>query len=65
MEVKFTKEQTDFLNKISTIVHMTSGSTYRHIPFWFKETEEEGVYELLTFEHLPDELTEALKNMRE
>ena len=24
--------------------------------FWFKETDEEGVYELLTFEQLPNEL---------
>lgn len=65
MRVKFPKEQTDLFNQIGTIVNTANGNTYRYLPFWFKETDQENVYELLTFEKLPDELIETIKDMRE
>jgi len=63
MKVKFPKEQTDLFNNIGTIVNTAEGRVYRYLPFWFKETEEEDVYELFTFEQLPDELIESIKSM--
>lgn len=63
MKVKFPKEQTDLFNNIGTIVNTSEGSVYRYLPFWFKETEEEDVYELFTFEQLPDELIVSIKSM--
>ena len=63
MKVKFSKEQIDLFN-IGTIINTADGSIYRYLPFWFKETDEEGVYELFTFEQLPDELIETIKSMR-
>jgi len=65
MKVKFPKEQTDLFNQIGTIVNTANGSTYRYLPFWFKETDQEDVYELLTFEKLPDELIELIRDMRD
>ncbi len=65
MKIKFPKEQTELLNNIGTIVNTAEGSTYRHLPFWFKETDEEGIYELFTFEQLPDELIDIIKSMRD
>ena len=64
MKLKFSKEQTDLFNQVGTIVNTANGNIYRYLPFWFKETEQEGVYELLTFEQLPDELIETIKDMR-
>lgn len=64
MKVKFPKEQTDLFNNVGTIVNTAEGSTYRYLPFWFKETNEEDVYELFTFEQLPNELIETIKRMR-
>ena len=64
MKVKFPKEQTDLLNNIGTIVNTADGNVYKYLPFWFKETDEKGVYELFTFEQLPDELIETIKSMR-
>ena len=61
MKIKFSKELTDLLDNIGTIVHTSEDDIYRHIPFWFKETDEEGIYELLTFEQLPNELNELIK----
>ena len=65
MKVKFPKEQIDLLNNIGTIVNTADGSVYKYLPFWFKETDEEGIYELFTFEQLPDELIETIKSMRD
>lgn len=65
MKVKFPKEQIDLFNNIGTIVNTAEGSVYRYLPFWFKETEEEGVYELFTFEQLPDEFIEIIAKEHE
>jgi hypothetical protein len=63
IKVKFSKEQIDLLNT-GTIVTTASGETYRYLPYWFRETNEEGVYELFTFEKLTDELIETIKDIR-
>jgi len=60
MKVKFSKEQVSLFNQIGTIVHTAKGETYRHIPFWIKETNQDDVYELLTFESLSDEVIELI-----
>ena len=64
IKVKFPKEQMELLNNMGTIVNTVSGETYRYLPQWFRETEEEGVFELFTFENLPDELIDTIKDMR-
>jgi len=64
IKVKFPKEQIDLFNNIGTIVNTASGKTYRYLPHWFRETEEKGVFELFTFENLPDELIDTIKDMR-
>ena len=64
IKVKLSKEQIDLFNNIGTIVSTTSDKTYRYLPHWFRETEEEGVFEVFTFENLPDELINAIKDMR-
>jgi len=64
MKVKFPKEQVDLFNNIGTIVNTASGKTYRYLPYWFRETDEEGVFELFTFEELPDELIDTIKDIR-
>ena len=65
MEIKFLKEQTYLFDQIGTIVNTVNGNTYRYLPFWFKETHKENVYEIFTFERLPDELIEAIKKIRD
>ena len=64
MKVKFPKEQVDLFNNIGTIVNTTSGKTYRYLPYWFRETDEEGVFELFTLDRLPDELIDTIKDIR-
>ncbi len=59
-KVKFPKEQIDLFDNIGTVVNTPSGETYRYLPHWFRETWEEGVFELFNFENLPDELIKAI-----
>lgn len=55
------KEQIELLN-IGTKLRLDS--TYYYLPFWFKATEEEGVFECFSLEHLPKELVDYLPKMR-
>lgn len=64
IKVRFPKEQVDLLDSMGTIVYTASGETYRHLPHWFRETDVEGVFELFTFENLPDELIDTIKDMK-
>lgn len=64
MKIKFPKEQISIFDQLGTIVNTEDGNTYRYLPFWFKETDEEDVYEVLTFDQLPDDLIESITNSR-
>jgi hypothetical protein len=64
MKIKVKKQQTDLLRHVGTVVTTTKGDVYRYLPFWFKETPDKDIYDLLTFEELPDDLIETIKDMR-
>jgi hypothetical protein len=56
MKLKLEEQQKLMIEKLGHIVTTPSGSTYMHIPFWFKETDMYGVYEVISTEFLPEEL---------
>jgi len=60
MRVKFSKEQTDWFDQVSSVINTASGDTYQYLPYWFKKTDEEGVYDIIPFEMLPGELIALL-----
>lgn len=63
-KVKLSKEQADLLNDMGTIVNTADGGVYRFLPYWFKESKEDGVYESFLLGHLPDELVDAINHIR-
>jgi len=65
IKVKFPKEQVAIFNSMGTIVNTASGNVYRYFPYWVRETEEEGVFELFLLGKLPDELVNIIIAMRE
>lgn len=65
IKIKFAKDLTDLFDNIGTVVNTSEDGIYRHIPFWFKETDEEDVYRLLTFEQLPNELIALLNQSKD
>ena len=65
MKLKIEKSQSNFLQEMGTEITTPNGEKYFYMPFWFKQTEEEGVYELLTFDHLPKDVIELIHDFRE
>ena len=60
MKVKITKEQQELLNT-GTIVSTPENVTYHYLPFWYKETEDEDVFEIIPLGKLPDDLAKMIK----
>ena len=61
--IKITKEQLEFL-ETGTMIYGPNGLKYYHMPIWFKETPEEGIYETYSFDKLPEEFKEGIENIR-
>ena len=53
----------DALEGIGTIAAIDN-SIYYYLPFWFKKTDKEGVYEVFSMANVPSTLKELLKNIR-
>jgi hypothetical protein len=65
MKVKYTKEQSDFIKHHGSYVPLEDKSEdWYWIPFWFKSTGEDCVFEPVLFDNLPDYLKEAIKRFR-
>lgn len=58
---KLPKETIDLLKGMGSVVLL--GKTFYFLPFWFKETEEDGVFEIIHPDNLPKELIDALKEL--
>ena len=63
MKVKLSKSQRKLLKKGSCLI-TGKGDTFYYLPYWYKKTNEKGVYEEITYDHLPNELSELLKQLR-
>ena len=63
MKVKITKEQQELLNT-GTIVSTPENVAYYYLPFWYKKTEDEDVFEIIPLGKLPDDLVKLLKDER-
>lgn len=60
MKIKLTKEQTELFQKMSTTITTSRGESFMGIPNWYRETDEEGVYEVLSYENLPNDAKNIL-----
>lgn len=58
---ELSKDTNDLLSRIGTVVILNDGSTYKHLPFWFKDTDKENVCEVISMNSVPDELFEAIQ----
>lgn len=62
-KIKTTEETATFIKNGSKV---QSGETsYYYIPYWFKSTEDPLVFEMLSFEKLPKELTDLILKERQ
>lgn len=62
--VKFTPEQIKFLEEHSSVVPLPDGTEYFYIPFWFKKSADNDVFEKYQFHEIPMELVSELNKER-
>lgn len=62
MKIKIEKCQRDFL--LNGHVINTGKDKWIYFPFWLKETSEIDVYEMVTFEKLPEGIKKYIENKR-
>lgn len=65
MRIKFSKEVFEFLNTQSVITD-NNGDKYFYMPHWLKQSKDNPLtFEMLGWDHLPQELKDALRKERE
>jgi len=63
MKIEISKRQRDFLLN-GTVVNTKNGEKWYYFPYWLKETNEIDVYEMVSYEKLPEGLKKYLENLR-
>lgn len=64
--IKLTDEQEKFLEGFASIITMPDKTKYYYMPFYFKENNDSaGYFEIVRIEHLPIEVINFIKEMRE
>jgi hypothetical protein len=62
-QLKIPKKYREFIDSISSKI-TTDSSVYYYMPFWFKTTNKKNVFEVCTFEYLPKDLKNYIKQER-
>lgn len=62
-KIKLTADMVSFINSWNR-VKFGRNSDWLYIPFWFKKTENEDVFEVYSFDRLPTEVTEYMQYIR-
>lgn len=63
-KITLTKQQIEMLETGSK-VKTKEGYTWYYIPYWYKSTNEQGVYEEYSFQELPEGMKTYLNNLKE
>ena len=58
------QELAPFLKEQASIVQINVHTTYFFIPYWFKDNND-GTFEAFSFDHLPQELVDAVQSDRD
>ena len=64
MKIKISKEQQKLLHT-GIMVTTNENVIYRYLPFWYKETEDEDLFEEIQLGKLPEDLVKVIKIERE
>lgn len=64
-KIKLPKEFIDTMMSHSTMIFTADGSEYSFLPFWFKKTKDESVYEMHSlYQKLPKDLEDKIRSNR-
>jgi len=63
IKVRVPKEITEFIERNGNAYNDGNGNIYRNLPFWYRETEEKGVYELLYPNQMPVKIMKEFEQL--
>lgn len=63
-KIKLNKSNQALLS-IGSCIYEPDGTYYCYLPFWFKSTDKKNIFEILTFDNLPDKLRELIRKLRD
>ena len=58
--IKFTESQIEMFEGMGTLIYDENDEVYMHLPYWIKETEEKGVYDIFDIGELPKDVIEQI-----
>jgi hypothetical protein len=64
MNIKYSKEVVDFIKTTGTKLTIGNDEEWYYQPFWFKFTDKENVLETVSFDQLPKEVRDAIRESR-
>ena len=62
--MNITKEEILVLKRFANKVTTPTGEDYYYIPYWFKNGNDEDVYNILSFDQLPQDFKTYIKELR-
>lgn len=66
IKIEVTKETEELIKMGSSIIDFCDNSIkWYHLPFWFKTTDEEGIYEMMMSVDVPERIIDIFKNFSE
>ena len=64
MKTNLSKEQQELLKR-GTVVNTPNGETYYHLPYWYKQTKIENLFDEMFINEIPKELIRLIELKRE
>ena len=64
-KIKLTKDQIELFESVGSLVYSKDHEIYMNIPYWVKETEKKGVYEIFDIGELPQDVREQIASAGE
>lgn len=65
MSTKLTESQIEMFESVGSLVYSKDDEIYMNIPYWIKETEKKGVYEIFDIGELPQDVREQITSAGE
>lgn len=63
MKVELSKSQIELL-EMGTKIKGQGGTVYYFLPYWYKSTNQQGVYEEINWDELPEGIKKYIENQR-
>lgn len=64
MKIELTNQQVQLL-EMGTKINTKDGNTYYFLPYWYKKVDNNGMFEELNWDKLPEGVKKYIENQKE